>query len=113
MPEGRFRAPLRPSLDPQMLVTKLVAGDHVTALVGVLPPTLLTHLASVRTSVLTCEGQQRFVAGHSRHELRIGKSVIDLKSWDAQQFSYAARGLTMRDSEARPAFARISHLRRM
>ena len=99
----------RPSAKPTAPhTTSIVSEGTITTLVGVLPPALMQHFAKVKASVLTDDGEQRFVAMHGRNEVRVGKQILNLQSWD--DGSYEARNTPAREPTPRPP-VRMSFLR--
>ena len=87
--------------------TTTLLSDVVTVLTGVVPPALMLHLAKTRASVLTVDGDQRFVTTHSTatNQVRVGKLIVDLSSWKNR--SYQARATQARDATPRPPVRRF------
>ena len=87
--------------------TTTLLSDVVTVLTGVVPPALMLHFAKTRASVLTVDGDQRFVTTHSTatNQVRVGKLIVDLSSWKNR--SYQARTTQARDATPRPPVRRF------
>ena len=82
--------------------TTTLLADDATVLVGVLPPKLMLHLARTRASVLTVDGDQRFVTTHATatNQVRVGKLIVDLATWT--NCRYQARASRVREAASRP-----------
>lgn len=90
-------------------VTTTLAAEPALNLVGVIPPTLLLHLATMSNVTLLSEDGKRHYVSRQGRGVRVGNVLVDLQSWSSDGPAAYARsetvpprqGLALRASEGR------------